>query len=64
MILFLHNADSRALRRIPDELALLRQEVVGLRAALERIATAIETQPEAREPVSVSWEAGTPQQET
>lgn len=63
MVLFLSGADSRALRRIPDEIALLRQEVAGLRVAVERIATELETQPPAQEPTSLRWTTGTPAQE-
>ena len=56
MIIFFSNQAAREIRAIKDEL-------VGIRLATERIATALETQPEEREPTSIAWHTEVPEQE-
>lgn len=69
MIVWLSRDDVRGLRRIAhdveeirEEAELARVEVVACRAALERIATAVE-QPPRRVPTRIEFRAGTPVQE-
>lgn len=56
MIIFFSNQAAKELRAITDELR-------GIRLATERIATALETQPEEREPTSIEWHTDVPEQE-
>lgn len=57
MIIFFSNQAAKEIRAIRDELT-------GIRLATERIATALEKQPEDREPTSITWHTDVPEQET
>lgn len=56
MIIFLSGPAVKELKRIGDELG-------GIRAATERIAAALEIQPEPREPADVRWHNESPEGE-
>lgn len=64
MILWLSGSAERDLRRIGDELHAVHVELDAIREATERVAVALERQPEPRMPSDVIWYHEAPTGET